>query len=199
MEHLRNISGIILSGGQSSRMGREKGLVKLAGQPLVNYSINLLKDFCPEFLIGSNHEAYRIFGYPVIKDEINGIGPSGGILACLKASRTKDNIILSCDMPFVSKELIHWIIESRENADVVIPVHEGLPEPLCGFYSKRILPDLEKMVNSGIFKLQEILKNLRTKYLETGPRLNFYHPQLFENINSNTDLERIEIWMNKKR
>jgi len=184
------ITGIVLSGGQSRRIGQDKGLILLGGKPMVSYSINVLAKVCGNILIGANQETYNNFGYPVIGDEISGAGPAAGILSCLKASNTNHNFILSCDMPLISTNLIKWILENRSDADVVLPIHNGLPEPLCGYFNKAIVADLESMINSNIFKLQDIHKQLKTKYLEIAA-WEGYHEYLFENVNSKADLERI--------
>ena len=72
---MHNITGIVLSGGKSSRMGKEKGLCLLHDKPLVKYSIDVLKKVCHPIILGANREEYIKFGLPVVKDEINNIGP----------------------------------------------------------------------------------------------------------------------------
>ena len=199
MENLQNITGIVLSGGQSKRMGREKGLIPLLGKPLIAYSIHVLEKTCSEVIISANQEDYKAFGFPVINDEMAGIGPAGGILSCLKASRTEGNFILSCDMPLVSTDLVRYILERRGNAGVTVPLHNGYPEPLCGFYSKAIIPEFRNRIKNGVYKIQDILEKLNVSFLEIEPALGFYHPGLFENVNTQYDLKRIEAILKSKR
>jgi len=186
------VTGIVLTGGLSSRMGKEKGFCLLNDKPLVEYAIDLLQKECSSVMIGSNNDLYRKFGFRVIEDEIKGIGPIGGIYSCLKSSQTDDNFILSCDMPMVRGELIRHLLSYRAQYEAIVPIHLGHPEPLCAFYRKDIVPMLERQIMNGNYKLQDVLKALNTKYLDIGPDLEFYHHKLFANINTEVDLNRME-------
>lgn len=194
----KKVTGIVLSGGLSRRMGKEKGLCLLNDKPLVEYAIDILQKECSSVMIGSNNVLYRKFGFPVIEDEIKGIGPIGGIYSCLNSSHTDDNFILSCDMPMVHEDLLRHILAQREHYDVVVPLYDGNPEPLCAFYRKDITPVLRSQISAGDYKIQELLKKLKTKYLDIGPHLNFYHNHLFANINAEADLVWMEDELKKK-
>lgn len=192
MNNFDGLNGIILCGGKSSRMGKEKGLCQLDGKPMISYAIDLCQKFCKSIVIGSNNPIYQSFGYPVIKDEVEGIGPLGGIYSCLKSSPSNDNFIFSCDMPMVSAELINYILSERKGYEVVIPVFKDFPEPLCAYYNKSIVPYLVEAIEEKTYKIQDVIKNLNTKYLEIDFSLGFYNDDLFANINCHQDLLNIE-------
>lgn len=173
-------------------MGKEKGFCELDKKPLIVYSIDVISTICNKIIFGANNDEYRHFGYPVVKDEIENIGPIGGIYSCLKTSETNDNIILSCDMPLIPAELIQYILSVKAGYDVVIPIFKGLPEPLCAYYNKSIVPDLFDAINEKKYKIQNVVKNLKTNFLQIDPGLSFYHENLFVNINSQQDLVEIE-------
>lgn len=101
------ITGIILAGGKSSRMGKDKGLCDFKGKALVSYAIETLRPLCGNLMISANYfpEKYAEFDLPVIADEVKNIGPMGGILSCLKQSHTQHNLVLSCDTPFVTTDV----------------------------------------------------------------------------------------------
>lgn len=181
------ITGIVLSGGKSKRLGTEKGLAIYGGKPLVTYSIAALKPLCGEILLSANNEleSYRQFGLKIVQDEVEGIGPMGGLLACLKQSQTRYNLVLSCDIPFVESELLSYLLSQIENYQVVVPVHgEGWIEPLCGFYNTNVISQLEKSERSGNFKLVDFIEKINLKKVLIDNTLPFYNEQLFFNINT---------------
>lgn len=194
-----NLTGIILSGGKSSRMGYEKGTTLLNGKPLIEYALNILLHVCETVIIGANTNDYDYLGCPVIKDEIHGIGPIGGIYSCLKASNTADNIVLSCDMPLIPAILTQYIFSEKVGYDAVIPVFNQFSEPLCAYYNKSIVDKLEKSIHDQNYKLQEFFQNIKSKYLKIDSSLHFYNDNLFTNINSREDLIKIESLLSERK
>lgn len=182
-------TGIILAGGKSSRMGSDKGLLKLLNKSLVEHAIDILNPCCEDIIISSNNKEYEKFGFPVIGDIYKEKGPMGGIHAALNATATKKNLILSCDMPFITKELLSFLIEKQEDSIAVIPVHKDRPEPLCGIYSTKILPYIEQSISNKELKLMDLL-NFVSALFPIVDSEDFYKPDLFNNINSKTDLGR---------
>jgi molybdopterin-guanine dinucleotide biosynthesis protein A len=179
--------GIILSGGKSSRMGTDKGFIEFKGFPLIRYPLNLLSDFCSEVIISSNNKEYHQFGYPVIADKYLDYGPAGGLSSALSFSRYERNIVLSCDMPFVNRECIQYLISSEQKSTGVVPIHDGYPEPLVALYHRSIGPVLETSLQNGDYKLQSIIRQANIDFLDFSLFLETY-PNVFVNINSPEDL-----------
>lgn len=178
-------------------MGKDKGFVELNKKSLITYSIDLLSIICPQIMIGANSDNYHQFGFTVVNDEIKDIGPIGGIYACLKSSKTDDNFILSCDMPLISVELIEYVLSEKDGYDIVIPTFKGFPEPLCAYYSKSIITGLSEAIVAKKYKIQEVIKNFKTKLLPITEYLPFYQENLFANMNSEQDLLKIENHLSK--
>ena len=197
LSEIRKLTGIVLSGGKSLRMGKDKGFCELDKKPLITYSIDVLSPICSQVVIGANDHNYNNLGYQVVNDEIKDIGPIGGIYSCLKLSKTDDNIILSCDMPLIPVELIKHILSEKTGYDIVIPVFNGFPEPLCAYYSKSIIPDLYDAINAKKYKIQDVVKRLKTNFLQIDYRFSFYNEHLFANINSQQNLMEIEKYLAK--
>jgi molybdenum cofactor guanylyltransferase len=126
-------TGIILAGGKSERMGKDKGLMDWKGKQLVQYSIEALRPFCDHMIISTNNDEYARFGIPLVKDEYPNIGPMGGLHAGLKASKTEHNLFMSCDMPLVDEEVISLLLESVKNHQAVVPVVDGRLIPVCAY------------------------------------------------------------------
>lgn len=186
-----NITGIILAGGKSSRMGKDKGMIHLAGKPLISYSIDALKPFCDQILISSNSENYELFGYPVYKDIFPDSGPMGGIYSCLLQSSTSLNLVLSCDMPLVSQSLIKYILDKNDENSISVPIHgDNFIEPLCASYSTKTIPYFKKLIGQRNLKLIDLINMVPSRQIRLDSSLPFYKPDLFLNINHPDDLER---------
>ena len=187
----RKTTGIILSGGKSSRMGKEKGLCPFNGKPLVRYAIDVLLPYCERIMIIANNEGYEGFGLEVFPDKIKEIGPVGGIYTGLLHSKTEDNFILSCDMPMISTSLIKYLLQNRNNKQIVVPDFDGYFEPLCAFYRNDVLLQLKAAIDEQNYKLIDFIKKTDFVSLKIDKQLDFFHPQLFANINSEKEIEEL--------
>jgi len=187
------VTGIILAGGKSSRMGTDKGLQQLCGKPLIGYAIEVLSGICSTILISSSSDAYHSFGYQVVADEFPGIGPMGGIYSALRQSKTENNLVLSCDLPFVSNELLSHILEKSKGYQVAVP-YEGNRhyEPLCGFYHLSVLDILSNYIKKENYKLPDLFDEISVNKLVINNELGFYHKDLFMNVNTQNDLSEAE-------
>jgi len=187
-----NITGIILAGGKSTRMKTEKGLVPYKEIPLIQYTIDVLEQVCDQILISSNTNAYDHLGYDIIPDEIPEIGPVGGIYSSLSASDTADNIILSCDTPFISVEYLHYLLQNRYHALVAVPwFGNNKYEPVSAYYHKEFANRLYGFIQQGNYKLPEIFKEIPVNKLILDHTLEFFHDKLFYNINTREDIQNL--------
>jgi len=179
------ISAIILAGGKSRRMGKDKALLEVNGQSMLERAIALCKTITSEIIISSNHSSHNEFGYPVVPDEIKECGPMGGIAACLKISKTEWNLVLSVDSAFVESDL--YLISEAGKFDAVVPYSENGKEPLIALYNKTALPRIEENLNAGKFKMNDFLTSINTKLVDAQQWVEKY-PQLFYNLNRPEDL-----------
>jgi molybdopterin-guanine dinucleotide biosynthesis protein A len=186
------VSGIVLAGGKSSRMGMEKGLVEFRGKPLVTYAIDALKIVCDEILISSNTDTYDFLGYPVISDVYPNCGPMGGIYSCLLKSKNQLNFVLSCDMPLINEEIVSALVGDSEGFDVTIPWHEKeYFEPLCAVYERNTIPVFAKFIEAGNFKIPDLLREVNTKKIQTGKGSGL-DAEIFFNVNSKKQLLELD-------
>jgi len=191
------ITGIILSGGKSSRIGQDKGFLELGGKKLIEIAVSNLSKVCSRILISSNSEAYGHFGIEVVPDLITEIGPMGGLYSSLKRSRTDLNLVLSVDLPFVNKGLLLFLIEQARNVQAAVPWSGGEHyEPLCACYNISILPVIEDFIERKNYKLPDLFKVIELKPLIIDDQLSFFHPAIFHNINTFSDFESAENMMN---
>lgn len=189
MQRGNDITGILLAGGKSSRMGREKGLIRLGKGYLYQYPLKVLEHFCNEILISTCNKLNIRENYQQICDEVPGRGPAGGISTCLQKSSSELNIILSYDLPFVDIRLVRFLIDSMEDYDVVVPTAiPGKVEPLCGIYRKQVGDTMKELIASGEYAVHKVFQKVKTRIIAIDDSFSFYHSRLFLNINSEEDL-----------
>jgi molybdopterin-guanine dinucleotide biosynthesis protein A len=194
------VTGIILAGGKSSRMGTDKGFQELCGKPLIVYAIEVLSGLCDKIIISSGSDAYQSLGFDVVADEFPGIGPMGGIYSALKQSKTEQNLVLSCDLPFVSKELLSFILENSHGFEVALPFQGNQHyEPLCGFYSLSVLDRMNTFIHEQNYKLPDLFEKIRINKLTINTELSFFDENLFLNVNSKHDLTQAEKLMKSRK
>jgi molybdopterin-guanine dinucleotide biosynthesis protein A len=185
------ITGIVLAGGKSSRIGTEKGLVSFRNKLLIEYSLNVVSLVADEIIISSNSAVYDGFGFPVLKDEFPDSGPMGGIYTCLKASKNDVNIVLSCDMPMVNADFLNALLAASEGFDVVVPWHEKKYfEPLCAVYRKNLLPVFKDFIQNKNFRIPDLFAVVNTNYLKIGKEFGV-DPLIFFNINTLQQLDEL--------
>lgn len=193
---MKKLTGIILCGGKSCRFGKDKGLCTLAGRQMIDYPLQALKGICSDIIISSNDSRYKDLGYKVVSDDIKNIGPIGGIYSALKESKTDDNIIVSCDMPFVSTELLKYIIDNKEKSLIASAFEGQFVEPLCSYYNKSIIPHIEELIEAKKFKLRILLEKANYKKIIINENLSFHKDHLFLNINTQHEYNRAESIIN---
>ncbi|MCA1746803.1 MAG: molybdenum cofactor guanylyltransferase [Bacteroidales bacterium] len=188
-EHQTKITGILLAGGQSRRMGRDKGMIRIGKLLMYQYPLKVLESLCNEILISTCNPMEIEEEYEQVCDKIPGIGPIGGVVTCLERSSNDLNIILSYDLPLVNRELFIELLKYSSPFDVILPAASpGRPEPLCGIYRKSAATSLQQMIDQGIFAMHKLIPRVSAKILPVGGSDPFYHDRLFKNINSESDL-----------
>ncbi len=185
----------ILAGGKSSRLGGiDKAFIKVDGIPLIQRIFNTLSDSASEVLVISNSSS----SYPVkarlVNDILKDCGPLGGIHSALSHSSHSNVFVVSVDLPFASKSIF---IELKKHhfqgkAQITIPRHDGLIEPLYGFYSKSLTQKIELILADGKgHPITELLNHSDTHYLDLPD--NFLTRMSFYNVNTPDDLKALEL------
>ena len=186
---------IILAGGKSLRLGRNKALEIVSGKSLIERVAERLKPITDQLIIVTSKEQVGlpfIHGAEVVADIYPGKGPLGGIYTGLMASRSEQNIVVACDMPFLNTELLRHMIELSPGYDAVVPrLGEGTIEPLHSVYSKSCLPVIRMRLENDQLEIIPSLEQLRVRYVEEAECRRF-DPQLltFFNMNRQSDLDR---------
>lgn len=183
-----NITGIVLAGGKSSRMGSDKGLLKINNKTFVEYVIDAVKPLVEEILIVSNNEEYNQFGYQRVEDSIKNSGPLAGLYSGLLHSKTEYNLVLSCDVPMIKTNILQLLIETnKNNYDVIQLQYENETMPLIALYKKQCMHKCLELLQQGEKRLRFAVNQFNTKTISVDSEWNQY----LKNINTKEDLKKI--------
>ncbi|MDI6850502.1 MAG: molybdenum cofactor guanylyltransferase [bacterium] len=188
----RNRSLIILAGGKSGRMGEPKPILLIKQKRLVDYSIENLKGLFGEILVVVKERKQCIEPYPCILDNSYEYAPIFGLYAGLKASKSLVNLVVACDMPFIKRELVQFLLSKAEEcrADAVVPVVGGYFEPLLAVYNKSCIDAIEGEIKKGNLKITGFYSRVNIKSV-SEEEIRIFDPefQSFVNINTKEDLK----------
>jgi molybdenum cofactor guanylyltransferase len=186
-------AGWVLAGGQSSRMGSPKGLLEISGRPLVERAARLLQPVCSSVTIVGAPERYPQLGFAVIADERSEIGPLGGILTALACTETPWNLVVACDLPYLTAEWLRYLVgrATRSSARVVLPESSSGLEPLCALYHRESAPTIRAAIDRGVLKVTRALEGLPIDRVAPSD-IRAFDPRglLFQNLNTPDDFER---------
>lgn len=184
-----SVTGLILAGGRSSRMGTDKGLVSYKGRLLVEHAIGILSPVCSDLLIATSNPEYSRFGYRLVNDVYRAAGPGAGIHTGLKSAAAGYVVVLSVDTPNITPGFFGQLLKACSGYHAVIPRHgNGLIEPLCGVYSTRAAGCFNRSLGSGVYKMSDILSSMNVKWYAIPSELT--QSDFFLNINTKDDLHQ---------
>ncbi len=187
------LTGIILAGGNSSRMHQDKALLKLRGKFFFEILYDKLKKICTKVIISTNNQEVKINAANCISvpDIIKNAGPGGGIYSALDASETEKNLIVSVDTPFIPKELFDFLLKANRQNFVVTVISEGdTLHPLIGIYSKKFTDILFSELSSGNRKIKDIIQKVPHNIADIRKE-SFYNGLILRNINTQAEYNAI--------
>lgn len=191
-----DITGIILAGGKSKRMGTNKALLKINELTVIERSAALLnKLFSRVIIITNTPDEYSFLKLEMYPDIYPGRGPLAGIHSALINSSTEKNFILSCDIPFLSAEVIKYITDYKTKLPVTVVYADGFIQQLAGIYSRSVLPEAENILNetagnAGKCKVLYLLDKTGAEILK-AENIPSYKKDMFLNMNTLSDFEEV--------
>lgn len=191
----RRVGAYILAGGGSTRFGRDKALVEFAGKTMLARMIELIRGLTEEVKIVSAPGKHADFGVEIVEDRWPGEGPLGGIVTALLSTQATEpacewNLIVSCDMPFLTLDWMRFLAERAEKSDrqVILPHSAHGPEPLCACYRTSAVEPLRAVFEGGVRKVTQALKQVETEVLDERDWKRFDTAgRLFWNMNTAAD------------
>jgi len=191
------IGGYVLAGGGSRRFGRDKALVEIDGEPMLARMIALLRAVPMKVKMIARRGKYEAFGAEMVEDRWPGEGPLGGIITALEdagrsVAPSEWNLIVSCDMPFLTREWLSSLCEraGKSEAQVILAHSAQGPEPLCACWRTEAAESLRAAFERGVRKVTEGISLLRAEVLDERDWKRFDSDgRLFWNMNTQADYE----------
>ena len=182
---------IVLAGGQSKRMGRPKHLLSTpSGETIMEHLVARLSPLFLETLIVGRNLLATSGDVRVVDDLHLAHSPLVGIYSGLLATKTDLSFVVACDMPFVRKALVEYILEEASNVDVCVPMVNGYYEPLCAVYRRSAIPAITEAIEHGAFKVTAPYDDLKVRRISEA-EVRCFDPDLvsFTNLNVPQQLE----------
>jgi len=191
------VAAVILAGGLSTRLGRDKASELLLGRSLLQRVIDRLEGLVSEYVVvtAAGQTLPPIAATAPLRpveDAYPGVGPLGGIYTGLSMMNTRRAVTVACDMPLLQPALLAELLRLAPGHDAVVP-HNGLPEPLCAVYAQSCLPAIEQRINAAAYKVTGFFDSIDVLYLQPEDWRRFDPDGLsFLNVNREEDLRRAE-------
>lgn len=188
--NLPPLNGLVLAGGKSSRMGKDKDAIKWHGPEQRYYAVDMLNKFCERVYISCRPDQVRNINtaYKALSDTFLNMGPMGGILSALRSERDKAWLVVACDLPLLNEATIRCLIDNRaitKMATTYQSPYDGLPEPLITIWEPQSYPVLLNFLGKGITCPRKVLLNSDVLSLEP------LQPEALMNVNTPEDAAKV--------
>jgi molybdopterin-guanine dinucleotide biosynthesis protein A len=210
MKRYDQISAFILCGGTSSRMGEPKGLLKFGKQPLILRIAGLVEPLVSTVTIVGPRECYGDVGLQVTEDanfgspdeKGKGAGPLRGIATALISTRTDWNLILACDLPYLTTEWLDWLLARAaiSNCQITMPRTARGFEPLASVYRRECAEQIIGALRSGVHKVSDALEQFRIEFVAEGDWAHIDPGgRVLYNMNAPEDYQEAQRWLEQKQ
>ena len=194
------ITGVILAGGKSTRMGTDKALLALNGKPFIQHVAEAFQNVFTKVVISANTAAYDFLLLPVLRDVYPDCGPLGGIHSALMTTAAEAVFFCSCDTPFMNSSVIRFVVNRPLPDQVTLVLGGNCLQPLCGVYKRGCLPVIEKQLKRREYSVQHFIAKLSTTILSYPPENLETGVNPLMNINTPIDYEQcVQISREMKR
>jgi len=185
-----DVTGVLLAGGKSQRMGRDKALLQVGGKTLFESSLRLLMQFFSRIIIAGDRPDLEQPGILSIADIYPG-SALGGLHTGLQAAETDWVFVVPCDMPYPDARLVALLLQNRTGVDAVVPRTEDGYEPVFALYHKNCLVQMEQMLRQNQYRIYDFYQRIRIRYLDP-PQLPRDWKRSLININTPDQLASIK-------
>ncbi len=184
----------IMAGGQSSRMGQDKSFVPFEGRPLIEVVAERVVGLGAELILITNKPAdYAYLGLPMYSDIYPNMGPLGGIYTAVTHASHPHTLVVACDMPWLNRDLLGYMIGLRHQADIIVPRWDKFPEPLHAIYGKACLPPIHDQLQTGWLKVVGFYGQVQVQFVDRSEIERFdANGRSFANLNTPEELAKAE-------
>lgn len=189
---MNKLTVAIQAGGKSSRMGTDKSFVPFRGRPMIATVIDAVAGLGDELILITNKpDEYAHLGLPMFGDLYPETGPLGGIYTAVYHATHPHVLTVACDMPWLNRPLLEYIVSLRETADVVVPRWDKFPEPLHAVYSKACLEPIKEKLDAQMYKITVFYGRVSLRFV-SREEIEQFDPEGRSFVNVNTPEELAE-------
>ncbi|WP_337833291.1 molybdenum cofactor guanylyltransferase [Geoanaerobacter pelophilus] len=187
-----NITGVVLVGGKSRRMGQDKAFLKVNGVAIFERIVELFRESFPRILlVGDREERFAGYNLAIVPDIYPG-SALGGVYTGLCQAETDYVFVSSCDLPFPNRELLRYLCTLRNGYDAVVPLTEHGYEPLFALYAKSCLEPIRELLESGNYCAFAYYPQVNARYVTAEELARFDRDgRAFMNVNTPEDFAKI--------
>lgn len=185
-------TGVILSGGRSSRMGTNKAFLRVGGERLIDRTVGVYRQVFAEIILVTNEPLLYLDmeDITIVTDVVPGRGPLMGIYTGLLFASSDAVFVAPCDMPFLETAFVRYLIQCRGDADIVVPETADGLQPLHAVYSRRCLTPIRGLLARDRLKITDFYRGMKKKVIGEEIIRRFGPPErLFMNVNTVQDME----------
>jgi molybdopterin-guanine dinucleotide biosynthesis protein A len=172
-----SVTGIVLCGGRSTRMGEDKGALPFGHETMLDRVVRIVRAITDDVIVVARTDQQVPADVSTVHDPVDDLGPLAGIAAGLAASKTDLNVVVACDMPLIKPQVLQRLIDAIGNCDACVAVADGHASALCGVYRSRVAPDAQALLDSGERRVMRLLDRVQTKRVDAA-RLRDIDPEL---------------------
>ncbi len=193
---MKRITTVVLAGGQSKRMGKDKAFLEWNGKSFLQHILEQVDTFSSQIIISGNKEkdlylkeAKHIKNKPVVVKDIDPYsGPLNGIVSCYEFIKNETVFIATCDTPVIKEDVVYFFLENIGDFQGIVPTINGKFQPLNTIYKKEAIKNAKVLYKKGVKSLFRWIKDINVKYINES-QLKIYDPELlmFKSINTPSD------------
>ncbi len=185
-----DVTGVLLAGGKSLRMGQDKALLEFNGQPLFQHSLDLLKQFFNTVMIAGDRPDLATADIPAIPDTYPG-SALGGLYTGLQKAQTDWIFVAPCDMPYPNARMVALLLQHRHGVDAVVPRTKDGYEPVFALYHKSCLVQMEHMLQKNQYRIYDFYQRIQIYALDPQQHLCDWKRTLV-NLNTPAQLDNLK-------
>lgn len=186
---IADVTGVLLAGGRSTRMGQDKATLRVGGRMLAGRVLDALREVFATTLVAGDRPDLATPETPCVADRYPG-SALGGIHGALAAAATPWVFVAPCDLAHPDPRLMRHLAQRREGFDVVVPRTDGGLEPVFALYHKNCLPHIERLLSQGSFRVYDFYDHVRTLHVEARDLPDGWRRALL-NLNDPRDVRRV--------
>lgn len=189
-----HMAGVILTGGSSKRYGKNKAFLEIGGIRLIDRITEDMKNIFKRVILVTNEKkGYEYLGIPLVEDLIKGLGPIGGIYTGLMSISCQAGFFVACDMPFINKHLVRYMVDIQDNHAAVVPSVANDIEPLHAIYAQSCLGPIRNLIDSKRYQVRLFYDQVPVRYVKEGEIRRFgSSSRAFLNINTPDEFAKIQ-------